>query len=413
MGWLFAVARGLQEKRLRAVLESLLPIAIGHEASIVMVVVAVSLTEQVVPPFFVRLLAALVLVSFGLYKLARPRSHPGGFGMRVGPAGLAMWSFLMSSAHGAGLMLAPVLLGLPVYATYHSLSEISLQAVAAASLHVVAMLLVMGVVAVVIYEKVGLGVLRRGWFDLDMAWSFVLIASGAVTLFTAISRERYWRAVVKPSRTPRIGSACRKRTERSADRPAATSWITVEAATNACSAPLSSPVANKARARAAWACQRRGGAPRRSACSTASFSAATPSAPFPDSTSPLPSTVRPAISYLSRRTGRQSSIVFRAQSTASSAEPMDSSISALAAARLHSINHRVHALVLADSSHWTRQRFSAVAMSSARSAVCIRSVLAFARGIRMPAASSGPSSDSSLRRRASSRSKSSRRGCVE
>ena len=186
MGWLFAVARGLQEKRRRAVLESLLPIAIGHEASIVMVVVAVSLTEQVVPPFFVRLLAALVLVSFGLYKLARPRSHPGGFGMRVGPAGLAMWSFLMSSAHGAGLMLAPVLLGLPVYATYHSLSEISLQAVAAASLHVAAMLLVMGVVAVVIYEKVGLGVLRRGWFNLDLGWSFVLIASGAVTLFTAI-----------------------------------------------------------------------------------------------------------------------------------------------------------------------------------------------------------------------------------
>ena len=131
MGWLFAVARGLQEKSRRAVLGSLLPIAIGHEASIVMVVIAVSLTAQVVPPFFVRLLAALVLVSFGLYKLARPRSHPGGFGIRVGPAGLTMWSFLMSSAHGAGLMLAPVLLGLQVYATYHTLSEISLQAVAA------------------------------------------------------------------------------------------------------------------------------------------------------------------------------------------------------------------------------------------------------------------------------------------
>ena len=176
MGWLFAVARGLQEKSRRAVLGSLLPIAIGHEASIVMVVIAVSLTAQVVPPFFVRLLAALVLVTFGLYKLVRPRSHPGGFGM---------WSFLMSSAHGAGLMLAPVLLGLQVYATYHSLSEISLQAVAAASLHVAAMLLVMGVVSVAIYEKVGLAILRRGWFNLDLGWSFVLIASGAVTLFTA------------------------------------------------------------------------------------------------------------------------------------------------------------------------------------------------------------------------------------
>jgi hypothetical protein len=186
MGWLFAVARGLQEKSRRAVVGSLLPIAIGHEASIVVVVVAVSLTEQLVPPFFVRLLAGLVLVSFGVYKLARPRSHPGGFGMRIGPAGLAMWSFLMSSAHGAGLMLAPVLLGLPVYSAYHNLNEISLQAVAAASLHVAAMLFVMGVVSVLVYEKVGVGILRRGWFNLDLGWSIVLIASGAVTLFTAI-----------------------------------------------------------------------------------------------------------------------------------------------------------------------------------------------------------------------------------
>ena len=186
MGWLFAVARGMQEKSRQAVLRSLLPIAMGHEASIVMVVVAVSLTEQVVPPFFVRLLAALVLVSFGSYKLARPRSHPGGFGMRVGFVGLAGWSFLMSSAHGAGLMLAPVLLGLPVHAAYHSLSEISLTAVAAASLHVAAMLLVMGIISFVVYEKVGVGILRRGWFNLDLGWSIVLIVSGAVTLFTAL-----------------------------------------------------------------------------------------------------------------------------------------------------------------------------------------------------------------------------------
>jgi hypothetical protein len=186
MGWLFAVARGLQDKSRRAVLGSLLPIAIGHEASILVVVIAVSLTEQFVPPFFVRLLAALVLVSFGLYKLVRPRSHPSGFGMRVGPAGLAGWSFLMSSAHGAGLMLAPVLLGLPVYAAFHSLRELTVQAAAAASLHVLVMLLVMGAVSVLVYEKVGLRILRRGWFNLDLGWSFVLIASGAITLFTTI-----------------------------------------------------------------------------------------------------------------------------------------------------------------------------------------------------------------------------------
>jgi hypothetical protein len=184
MGWLFAVGRGLQERRRQAVLSSLLPIALGHEASIVIVVVAVSLTEQVVPPHLIRLLAALLLLSFGLYKLARPNSHPGGVGMRVGFAGLAGWSFLMSSAHGAGLMLAPVLLGMPVVGAYHSLSEISLQAVLAASVHVTAMLAVMAVVAIVVYEKVGLGILRRGWFNLDLGWSLVLIGSGAVTLFS-------------------------------------------------------------------------------------------------------------------------------------------------------------------------------------------------------------------------------------
>jgi hypothetical protein len=185
MGWLFAVARGLQEQRRQAVLSSLLPIAIGHEASIVVVVIAVSLTEQFVPTYLVRLIAALVLVSFGVYKLARPRSHPRGFGMRVGFKGLAAWSFLMSSAHGAGLMLAPILLGLPIAAAYHSLGEISLTAAAAATLHVAAMLLVMAVVAVIVYERVGLGILRRGWFNLDLGWSLVLIAAGAVTLFTA------------------------------------------------------------------------------------------------------------------------------------------------------------------------------------------------------------------------------------
>jgi len=184
MGWLFAVGRGLQEQRRQAVLSSLLPIAIGHEASIVVVVVAVSLGEQFVPPHLIRLLAALLLVGFGLYKLARPRSHPGGFGMRVGLAGLAGWSFLMSSAHGAGLMLAPVLLGMPVVGVYHSLAEISLQALLAATVHVAAMLAVMAVVAVAVYEKLGLGILRRGWFNLDLGWSLVLVGSGAATLFT-------------------------------------------------------------------------------------------------------------------------------------------------------------------------------------------------------------------------------------
>jgi hypothetical protein len=185
MGWLFAVARGLQQRSRRAVLGSLLPIAVGHEASIVVAVLAVALTEHLVPPHAVRLLAALLLVAFGAYTLARPRAHPRGFGMRVGPRGLVWWSFLMSSAHGAGLMLAPVLLGMPVADQYTDLRSLTGTAFAVAGVHVAAMLAVMALVSVVVYEKLGVGFLRRSWFNLDLAWSGALLLSGAVTLVTA------------------------------------------------------------------------------------------------------------------------------------------------------------------------------------------------------------------------------------
>jgi hypothetical protein len=185
MGWLFAVARGMQERSRRAVVASLLPIAAGHELSIAIVVIAVALSQRFIPPHTVRLLAALVLVSFGVYKLARPRTHFRGAGMRVGAWGLAGWSFLMSSAHGAGLMLAPVLLGLPVGEQYADLRLLSLQAGLAATLHVLAMLGVMGAVAVIVYEKAGVAFLRRGWLNLDLAWAGVLVAGGAFTLLSA------------------------------------------------------------------------------------------------------------------------------------------------------------------------------------------------------------------------------------
>src|SRR5437763_2457208 len=101
MGWLFAVGRGLQEQSRRAVLGSLLPIAAGHELSVVAVIVLVAATQAVVPPHIVRLVAALVLITAGLYTLARPRRHPRGLGMRIGARGMAARSLLSWSAHGA------------------------------------------------------------------------------------------------------------------------------------------------------------------------------------------------------------------------------------------------------------------------------------------------------------------------
>lgn len=185
MGWLFAVGRGLQERSRRAVLGSLLPIAVGHEMSIVLVVVAVGVTQQFVAPHTVRLVAALALIAVGAWTFVRPRAHPRGFGMRVGVLGLVTWSFLMSSAHGAGLMLAPVLLGMPVADQFSDLRQLGVTALLAATVHVAAMITVMGAVSVVVFEKLGLGFLRRGWFNLDLAWSGVLLLSGAITLFSA------------------------------------------------------------------------------------------------------------------------------------------------------------------------------------------------------------------------------------
>ena len=189
MGWLFAVALGLQERNHRAVLRALLPIALGHEASIALVVLLVGGLELVAAPQVLRAAGALVLVLFGLYKFLRPRSHPRWVGMRVTPRELVLWSFLMSSAHGAGLMLFPVLLGLPAHEHADELPALALGGVAAQDaaavlLHTLAMLLVMGVVALLVYEKLGLGVLRRAWVNLDLVWAAAVVAAGVTTLFT-------------------------------------------------------------------------------------------------------------------------------------------------------------------------------------------------------------------------------------
>jgi hypothetical protein len=165
MGWLFAVALGLQERSRGAVLRALVPIALGHELSIVLAVLLVRGAELVSAPDVLRWLAAGSLVAFGVFKFVRPRSHPRWVGMRVTPPELALWSFLMSSAHGAGLMLFPVLLGLHAH-THDDAAALDLgsgslaQDAAAVLVHMAAMLVVMGGVALIVYEKVGVGFLR-------------------------------------------------------------------------------------------------------------------------------------------------------------------------------------------------------------------------------------------------------------
>jgi hypothetical protein len=183
MGWLFAVGLGFLRRSRRAVLEALVPIAIGHELSVGAVVAVVALTQALAVPD-VRPVGAIALVVFGVYKLRKPLSHPRWVGMQVSRRDLVVWSFLMSSAHGAGLMLFPVLLGLQPAPHTEDPLPTGLQDLAAVGLHTVAMLVTMGLVAVVVYERLGVMVLRRAWVNVDMLWAVAVIAAGLVTLFS-------------------------------------------------------------------------------------------------------------------------------------------------------------------------------------------------------------------------------------
>ncbi|HVK68907.1 MAG TPA: hypothetical protein VM694_30835 [Polyangium sp.] len=191
MGWLFAVALGLQEKSGKAVLRALLPIAIGHAASVGLAVGLLAAGKASIPTGILPWITGGVLVGFGIFKLVRPR-HPRWVGMRVNARDLVVWSFLMATAHGAGLMLLPVfVLGednpAPCHGpSCHDAAGISLSSpsgyLAAILLHTLAMLAVSALVALVVYYKVGLAMLRRAWFDLDRVWAGALILAGVLGL---------------------------------------------------------------------------------------------------------------------------------------------------------------------------------------------------------------------------------------
>jgi len=184
MGWLFAVALGLQRGSMRAVLVSLFPIALGHAVSIAVVVAGVSILQAIIELRALQRGAALVLMGFGVYRLIA--RHRGRVGMQVGFSELALWSFLMATAHGAGLMLIPVLLHVPVH-VHHAAHLQAGMGVAAVGVHTAAMLAAAGVIAVVVYRWVGLAFLRSGWINVDLLWTIALIAMGAVLLISTLS----------------------------------------------------------------------------------------------------------------------------------------------------------------------------------------------------------------------------------
>jgi hypothetical protein len=193
MGWLFAVALGMQQRDRRAVLRALPPIAIGHELALVLVAGLVLGLGVMVDTSGLHLGAGLALIAFGVFRFVKPRAHFRWTTMRVNRRELTWWSFLMSTAHGAGLMVAPVLIG--TGASDAAAHDHAIQAVRdgtlslpasglALLLHVGAMVTVMGVIAVLVYDRYGVAILRKAWINLDGVWAAAFVVAGGLTLFT-------------------------------------------------------------------------------------------------------------------------------------------------------------------------------------------------------------------------------------
>jgi hypothetical protein len=183
MGWLFAVALGLHRDSRAVVLESLIPIALGHALSIGLVALAVVALGLVLDARAIRVAAGALLIGWAVYHRLFGSRHRVRVGMRTGMAGLALWSFLMATAHGAGLMLIPVLIPLCLAASpggqLAAGGSIAI-ALAAVAVHTLAMLVVTGAMAFLIYEWVGIAVLGRGWINLDRLWTVALVATGLI-----------------------------------------------------------------------------------------------------------------------------------------------------------------------------------------------------------------------------------------
>ena len=190
MGWLFAVALGLQRQSRGAVWGALGPLAVGHALAIAAAIAAAGMVGMIVPLEVLKWVTAGLLVGLGGFRLMRSRHIVYG-GMRVGARELATWSFLMASAHGAGLMVLPLVLGDgPSSGHAHRVAAASVMSIASmewtrvisALVHTAGYLLVTGVIAVIVYERVGLRFLRTAWVNLDLIWAVALVVTGIATV---------------------------------------------------------------------------------------------------------------------------------------------------------------------------------------------------------------------------------------
>jgi hypothetical protein len=191
MGWLFAVALGLNRKREDIVFLSLIPIALGHALAVAVVVLALIPLAAVFDRSVLSRAAGVVLILWAAWHLLRGHRQRVRVGMQTGLTGLFAWSFLMASAHGAGLMLIPFVL--PLCLSSASASEpatgvgsASLPiALAAVGVHTAAMLATIAAISFVVYRFIGVAFLRRGWINLDLIWVAALLGCGMILLLTS------------------------------------------------------------------------------------------------------------------------------------------------------------------------------------------------------------------------------------
>jgi hypothetical protein len=206
MGWLFALSVGLQRQSDRAIWSSLLPIAAGHAASLALVAGLVFVSAHYISTPMLQITTALVLIGFGIYKVFNYYRHPRWVGMQVGMRDLTWWSFLMSTAHGAGLMIAPLVLTMALPCVDAGMSSTAgagahnHMAMAHANvamgadlgiglgilMHTLAMLAVMALVAWFVYKRFGLKILRSHWINFDLIWAAALLIAGVVALVGSV-----------------------------------------------------------------------------------------------------------------------------------------------------------------------------------------------------------------------------------
>jgi hypothetical protein len=203
MGWLFAVSLGLQRQERSAVGQTLGPLAMGHAVAVGIAVAAMLLAGRALPPATSKMAVTASLIGMGVYRLVRHRHFRYG-GMQVNARQLTVWSFLMASGHGAGLMVLPLITGGGAEGGSHAHHAVALATMAppliersrilAALVHTAGYLLVTGVIAVLVYEELGLRLLRSAWINLDLIWAVALILTGVATMSLP------WNSSVNPSK---------------------------------------------------------------------------------------------------------------------------------------------------------------------------------------------------------------------